>query len=429
MSREEPDISVGPATPPPPGADPVARKAAKVKAAAARQAEAAEILEGAQITPPGRFLVRMGLFLGIVVLVAAVLGRDLIPVVQANPALNGLILGVLLIGILYALRQVLELRPEVEWIRAFRVRDPGLSLDRPPRLLAPMAQMLADRKGEVSLSATSLRTLLDGIDTRLVERREISRYLIGLLVFLGLLGTFWGLLRTVASVGETIQGLGVAGDDYAALFGQLQAGLEGPLSGMGLAFSSSLLGLAGSLVLGFLDLQAGQAQNRFYNDLEEWLSGFTKLSSGLGGAAADGEGSVPAYVAALLENTAESLDQLQRTMGRGDASSQRATQALEQVAGQMSALTDQLRQDRTLIAQMVEQQSEIRGALQTLAEASRAEGGSEQTVAVHARNIDARIAHLADDLRAGRESLVQELRADIKLLARTIANLDTGGGR
>src|SRR6516165_12200051 len=263
-----------------------------------------------------RFLLRMMLFLVMVAALAALLGRPLVNAFMGNPGINGVILGILLAGIVYIFRQVLLLEPEFDWIENFRHLEAGgeeaVAGRRPaPRLLAPMARMLGARQvGRVSLSASSLQTLLDGIGSRLNETRETSRYLIGVLVFLGLLGTFYGLLETVRSVGGVIGALNVGSSDLARAFADLKSGLESPLHGMGTAFSSSLFGLAGSLVLGFLDLQAGQAQNRFYNELEEWLSTYTRLSAGPLSDTADG--SVPAYIQALLEQTADSLENLQR---------------------------------------------------------------------------------------------------------------------
>lgn len=347
------------------------------------------------MSSPQRFLVRMLMFLVIVALVVVLLIEPLIGIFMANPALNGLIIGALVIGIAISIRQVLALRPEVAWINRFRPTDSGLALQDAPRLLAPMAAMMSDRKGKVSLSATSMRTLLDGIETRLVEDREISKYMTGLLVFLGLLGTFWGLLETVSSVGDTIKSLTATSDDFTELFTQLQTGLEAPLSGMGLAFSSSLLGLAGSLVLGFLDLTAGQAQNRFYNDLEEWLSGFTKLSSGGGIAGGDVDGgSVPAYVAALLEQTAESLDKLQRTMAKDEDSRRATDQALNRLSEQLGLLGDRIATQQT-----------------------------DPTVATHLRAIDGNTTKIVEDMERGRDAMIQEMRSEIKLLARTIANV------
>src|SRR6267142_2869810 len=271
-----------------------------------------------------RFLLWMAGFLVAVAVLAMLLGRPLVSAFLGNPGVNGVILVILLCGIVYIFRQVLLLDPEIDWIESFRYREAGDEQgadDRPtPRLLAPMARMLGTRQGSrVSLSASSLQTLLDGIASRLAETREASRYLIGVLIFLGLLGTFYGLLETVRSVGGVLAGLSGGGGDAARALADLKAGWESPLAGMSTAFSSSLFGLAGSLVLGFLDLQAGQAQNRFYNDLEEWLSGWTRLSAG--GPVGDGaDSSAPAFVQALLEQTADGLDKLQRTLGRGEES-------------------------------------------------------------------------------------------------------------
>ena len=374
------------------------------------------------MTPPTRFLMRMLIFMVPVAAVTVILIEPLIKIFSANPALNGLIIAVLFIGIGISVRQVLSLRPEVSWLQTFRPAEAGLAMTNPPRLLAPMAAMLSDRKGRVSLSATSMRTLLDGIETRLVEGREISRYMIGLLIFLGLLGTFWGLLETVSSVGQTIKSLSMSSDDFSDLFNQLQAGLEAPLNGMGLAFSSSLLGLAGSLVLGFLDLQAGQAQNRFYNDLEEWLSGFTKLSTGSGiGFDGDAGGSVPAYVSALLEQTAESLDKLQRTMAREEASRRSMDQAFTRLTDQLSTLGDHMRTDQSVLQQLADNQAELRPALHSICEL--AARGQDPVVSAHLRNIDSYISRMTDDMERNRDMVIQEIRSEIKLLARTIANV------
>jgi len=225
-----------------------------------------------KLSSPRGFLVRMLVFILLVGFLGVILHEQIRRAFMANPGLNGLIFGVLFIGIVLAFRQVIRLFREVRWVNDFRVSDPGLALRDAPVLLAPMASLLGDRLGRASISTLTLRSILDSVGTRLDEARDIGRYLTGLLVFLGLLGTFWGLLETVSSVGSVISGLSVQGD-AAVVFDDLKRGLGEPLSGMGIAFSSSLFGLAGSLILGFLDLQAGQAQNRFYNELEDWLSG------------------------------------------------------------------------------------------------------------------------------------------------------------
>ena len=264
---------------------------------------------------PNHSLFWMLIYLIAVGAIVALLYTPLQTAFLANWVFNSLILAVLAIGVLINLRQVLVLHPEIAWIKHFRTGDIAL-LEEHPRLMKPLARHLhGRRKDRFRLSALSLRTLLDGIRARLDESREISRYVIGLLIFLGLLGTFWGLLDTVGSVGRVISGLDVSGGAVDEVFATLKTGLEAPLAGMGTAFSSSLFGLGGSLVLGFLDLQAGHAQNRFFNDLEEWLSGLTQLidEPEMGGAAArQGPLAGEANTAATATNadTAALIDEL-----------------------------------------------------------------------------------------------------------------------
>src|SRR5262249_32448171 len=239
----------------------------------------------AKLTYPQVFLCRISLFLILAIRLAIILEgqtQQLRTSFMANPGLNALIIGVLIVGIIYSFRQVLRLYPEIRWVNSFRISDPGLSVDTTPVLLAPMATMLRDRTGHLSLATGAMRSLLDSVAARLDEQRETTRYLVGLLVFLGLLGTFWGLLQTVSSVGSTISALDTSGSESTMLFDQLKEGLAAPLKGMGTAFSCSMFGLGGSLILGFLDLQAGHAQSRFYNELEDWLSRIPELQSAEG---------------------------------------------------------------------------------------------------------------------------------------------------
>lgn len=376
------------------------------------------------MTRPRRYLLRMGGFLAVVVAMGVVLAQPLADAFLTNPALNGLILAALLLGILYNFRQVLMLRTEVDWIESFRANGKTMGGGRPPpRLLAPMATMLGERKARLSLSTLSMRSLLDGIASRLDESRDLSRYTIGLLIFLGLLGTFWGLLGTVGSIADVIGGLSVEGADLSSVFVDLKRGLEAPLSGMGTAFSSSLFGLGGSLVLGFLDLQAGQALNRFYNDLEEWLSGVTRLSSGaLGG---EGEQTIPAYVQALLEQTAESLDGVQRALSRGEENRAAVGNHLMALAEQIGTLIDQMRTEQHLMMRLAEGQAELKPILARLAEAADrpAAGSMDDTTRAHIRNLEIYAARISEDMVAGREEIVQQTRSEIRLLARTIAAL------
>jgi len=356
---------------------------------------------------------------------ALLLYLPLIRAFQANAALNGLILATLIFGIIYAFRQVIMLRPEVEWVETFRRSDPGLSVQREPTLLAPMATMLGERTGattggRMSLSAMSMTSMLDSIHSRLDESRDMSRYLIGLLIFLGLLGTFWGLLETVGAVGKTIGSLSVAAGDFGTIFSDLKDGLQSPLNGMSIAFSSSLFGLAGSLVLGFLELQASQAQNRFYNDLEEWLSSYTRLSSG--SSLSEGDQSVPAYVQALLEQTADSLENLQRTISRSEDSRGSAQNTMMALVDKLSILTDQMKAEQGLMVKLAENQMEIRPVLQNLS--NHLEGqefGLDEASRTHLRNLDVYVMRLLEEMNEGRNQTVAELRSEIKLLARTIA--------
>lgn len=374
---------------------------------------------GAQYDPhklssPQVFLLSMLIFLAIAGFVAAILYRQISTAFATNPGLNGLILGVLAVGILLAFNQVIRLFREVRWVNSFRAGQET----RNPVLLAPMKALLS-RSSATALSTSSMRSILDSIATRLDESRDISRYLIGLLVFLGLLGTFWGLLQTIGSIGSTIQSLDPGSGDTNDILNSLKSGLSAPLEGMGTAFSSSLFGLAGSLVLGFLDLQLGKAQNRFYNELEEWLSSFTRLggSSMLG----DGEHSATAYQQALMEQTAESLDKLQRIMSRGEDDRRSNNAIMVALVEQLRELTDKLDTDRDMLHRMVVGQDELRPVLSRLADASG--GGRDEIVRSHLRNIEAYMARLLEDSGNGRAQMTEELRGEIRLVARTIAAL------
>ena len=367
----------------------------------------------------------MGLFLTLVAALAAALGRPLIDAFMGNPAVNGVILGILIAGIIYIFRQVVLLDPEMAWIEGFRNNQTDVEPvigGRAPKLLAPMARMLGAQQGRrVSLSASSLQALLDGISSRLNETRETSRYLIGVLVFLGLLGTFYGLLETVRSVGGVIGALNIGSGDVARAFTDLKNGLQSPLHGMGTAFSASLFGLAGSLVLGFLDLQAGQAQNRFYNELEEWLSTYTRLS---GGALGDGgDGSIPAYIQALLEQTADSLENLQRIVARSEESRIAANATLAALTDRLGTLGEQMTAGQILMIRLAENQLELKPSLTRLADAVENSLGDDDALRGHLRNIEAYLARLSEDVVQGREQSVQDLRGDIRIVARTIAAL------
>ena len=342
------------------------------------------------MTRPTRSLIWIGGFLAAVFVLAGLIAPRLAQAFMANPFFNGVILLVLLAGIAINLRQVLALNRDIDWIEHYRRANPERPATGQPRLLAPMARMLAGRdRGKLTLSPSSMRTVLDGVYLRLEEARDLSRYLIGLAIFLGLLGTFWGLLATIRSVADIISSLGV-GTDAVAMFSALKDHLREPLAGMATSFSTSLFGLASSLVLGFLDLQSGHAQNRFYNEMEEWLSGVTKLSSSAG-PGGEIDSSVPAYVQALLEQTADGLERMQRAIVENERERRNANEQLGELNAQLARLTEFLGRDARERHAAAEVQEELRATLKTLA--GQNQGGG-----------------LNDDLRS-----------EFRLLSRTIA--------
>jgi hypothetical protein len=305
-------------------------------------------LDPFKLSSPRMYLVRMLVFLVLAGLLVFILHRQILVAFFANPGLNAVIIGVLVIGILLAFRQVIRLFREVSWVNSFRLADPGLTVERSPVLLAPMAAILGDRLGRMGMSPQTMRGIMDSIATRLDEARDMSRYLTGLLIFLGLLGTFWGLIDTVSSVGEVIKGLKVGGD-AGAMFDALKEGLAAPLGGMGISFSSSLFGLAGSLILGFLDLQTSQAQNHFYTDLEDWLATTVRdlgveVRPGAAGAPVSGE------IRAAIERLREAM-----LDARSDKS---ATTAMANLADAIQGLVNHMRTEQQMIRDWVDSQSE-----------------------------------------------------------------------
>ena len=313
-----------------------------------------------KLSSPRVFLLSMLIFVIIVGFLAMILYRQLVVAFVTNPGLNGLIIGVLGVGMLLGFMQVIRLMPEVSWVNSFRKGDQELDTSRDPVLLAPMATLLGERRDGMTISTSSMRSILDSIGNRLDESREISRYLIGLLVFLGLLGTFWGLLATIGSIGDTIQSLDPGSGDTNDILDALKSGLKQPLDGMGTAFSSSLFGLAGSLILGFLDLQSGQAQNRFYTELENWLSSVTDVD---GDFSTSGFGGSTDMTAAIKQLSTSVHD-------GGTGSNQRATEAMANLAEGIQGLVKHMRSEQQLLRDWVEsqstQQKDIKKLLQNL---------------------------------------------------------------
>ncbi|WP_417464684.1 flagellar motor protein MotA [Kordiimonas sp.] len=373
---------------------------------------------------PRKFIIRMTLFLAAVVALAVLLKDAMIDAFMANVALNGVIVATLLIGTIFAYRRVFDLSPEVDWIAAFK-RHESASASVTPKLMAPAAALLsAQEEGGMRLSTLSMRSVLDGIVSRLEESREISRYFTGLLIFLGLLGTFWGLLGTIGAIGKTINGLTVDGGDMALMFDELKAGLEAPLAGMGTAFSSSLFGLAGSLILGFMDLQASQAQTRFYNNVEDWLASVTHLSRS---EMSEGMASPNAYMTALMEQTADGIDRLQRTLKSSEDSRSQAQHTMTSIAESLATLADKMDAQSAHMAKGDEASKALAGAIEKLATAHRAPEtpvvapAMDEATKGHIRNLDVGIKRLIDEQERNSDNMIEALRAELKLLSRTIA--------
>ena len=315
------------------------------------------------LEPPRVYLVHMMVFTLVVLILVAILLPSIQRAFMANPGLNGVIIGTLLLGMFHSFRMVWRLFPEIGWVNTFRVSEAGVDPGRQPRLLAPMAMLLRNRQSTV-LSPLSMRSLLDSLASRLDESRDLSRYLVGLLIFLGLLGTFWGLLDTVSSISEAINALDVSSAQSATVFEGLKEGLKGPLNGMGLAFSSSLFGLAGSLILGFLDLKASQAQNRFYTNLEDWLSTITDIAAGDGSR----QSSAPQYLRLDVQSLQRSLDKLGLVMENTKPGKSKTgdTESLEQLAEAVASLVQQMREEQKMVREWARSQQAQQNEIQRL---------------------------------------------------------------
>ena len=338
-------------------------------------------------TDPKRYLFRMVFFLVIVGTIASLLYAPLYTAFMGNPALNSVILATLGLGILYIARQILRLTPERKWLLSIQQTGSLDTPDKRPVLLATVYAMLADSRHDAQLSALSLRSVLDGVAARLDEGREISRYMIGLLVFLGLLGTFWGLLQTIGAVSLVINSLDANSANFQAMMTQLRSGLDAPLSGMATAFSSSLFGLAGSLILGFLDLQLGQAMGRFFNELEDWLSAFARFNdstpaqAGAHGALANG----------MSEEAARALLSLSQSIATGEANRVKIGEQMVQLTNTMATFTEASADDRR--------------------------------IREHLAQVNANLTRLSEDMRADRTHQTEILAAELRGLSHSIAAL------
>ncbi len=309
------------------------------------------------LSGPQIFVWRMLLFVVLIGLLIVIFNQKILELVNfsSSTPLKMLIAGVLIFGVLLTFQQVFRLFPEVRWVNNFRLSDPGLANDHVPVMLAPMAMMLKRRQGQAAISATAMRSLLDSIASRLDESRETTRYLVGLLIFLGLIGTFWGLLITTGSVGDAIRALSTEGKDTAQVFQDLKTSLETPLTGMGTAFSASLLGLAGSLILGFLDIQAGQAQSRFYNELEEWLSTMTELRAEGSGEAPGAQAQLRFALLDMQRSISDLVEKIEQSVIRGGPQN---SDGLLRLSDGIEKLVQQMRAEQKVLREWVDEQSQ-----------------------------------------------------------------------
>ncbi|MFN5998506.1 MAG: biopolymer transporter ExbB [Paracoccaceae bacterium] len=383
---------------------------------------------GAEVTTtfsqPIRAITTMLLVCGLVGAGAWLIHTQIIDILRTNPILNGIIGLVFLIGVLSCFWQVWILAQSVYWIENFVRGTPGTEDDTPPRLLAPLASLLRSRSVRMSISSSSSRSIQESVVQRIDEARDITRYLINLLVFLGLLGTFWGLATTVPAVVETIRSLAPQeGESGLDVFGKLMGGLENQLGGMGTAFSSSLLGLAGSLVLGLLELFAGHGQNRFSRELEEWLSSITRL-----GYAGDGEGSDQNALGLLVDHMAQQMEELQALQTQTENNRFHSEMKIAELVTVMTKLIDRIDAEKgqaALLRRIAEGQEKLVAALQD----GEGGGGSDPESRMRLRSIDVQLLRILEEMAAGRQETLTDLKSDIGQLTSAIRQLGRSAGR
>ncbi len=370
-----------------------------------------------QFSQPVRQITSMLIALGLVGAGAYLGFSTLAGIFRSNPYLNSAILAVFLLGVLTCFRQVVQLVGSVAWIEGFARDTSGLAERAAPSLLAPLATLLRSRGARMQLSATSSRSILDSVGSRIDEDREITRYLSNTLIFLGLLGTFYGLATTVPALVDTIRALTPAGEeDGAAIFSRLQAGLESQLGGMGTAFSSSLLGLAGSLVIGLLELFVTHGQNRFYRELEEWLSSITRV----GVAGEEGAGSEAGAMAQVIDNLAEQMESLQLMFTQSDIARSEIDARLGELTGAVTRLA--ARMEDTAGTEALIRVAEGQERLVTLLSQQGGEGIDAES-RMRLRSIDVQLLRILEEIAAGRQETMAELRTDLAALTRAVRAL------
>lgn len=375
-----------------------------------------------KFSQPIRQIVTMLLASGLVAAGAWLIHDAVLGIIWTNLWLNGFIAGVFALAVLTCFWQVFILVQSVSWIETFARQEPGSADAQAPRLLAPLAQLLRSRGARSNLSSSSTRSILESVATRIDEARDITRYLINLLIFLGLLGTFYGLATTVPAVVDTIRSLTPKeGESGLAVFSKLMAGLESQLGGMGTAFSSSLLGLAGSLVVGLLELFAGHGQSRFYRELEDWLSSITRV--GFAAAETDGEGN--AALAGLIDHLGMQVEVLQTIAAQGDVDRRALEERLDRLTNAISRIGGQ---GETMAAQTAALTRIAEGQEALIVALKGAEGGahSDAESRMRLRSIDVQLLRILEELTAGRAESTADLRADLTALIAAVRHLGRG---
>ena len=388
-----------------------------------------------QFTPPLRQLTLMLVSLALVGSGVALAYPRISGIFLANIWLNGFIALVFVIGVMATFWQISQLFSSVRWIGGFVAQTPGHQITIAPRLLAPLASLLRAHGRSSHISATSARSILESVGTRIEEERDITRYLVNLLIFLGLLGTFYGLATSVPAVVETIRSLAPQeGETALSGFGRLMSGLEAQMSGMGTAFSSSLLGLAGSLVVGILELFASQAQNRFYRELEEWLSSITRLGTALAEGEGEGGASLSA-VAEVLDSLTEQMEAMRRVQERAEESRERLDEALQSLGQAMTRIAQRLNAGDTETGRALERMADGQDrmiALMQRQDDARPETDDEPHIEAETRlrlrSMDIQMVRILEELSAGRQEALADLRSDLAMLTQAVRMLNRQSG-
>jgi hypothetical protein len=372
----------------------------------------------AQFSQPIRQIVSMLIVVGLVAAGAVIALPRVLPVFLANPWLNGFILGVFVFGVLTCFWQVITLINSVRWIKGFATQQEGMEHRKAPQVLAPLATLLGSRGARMQIASSSSRSILDSVATRIDEAREITRYIVNLLIFLGLLGTFYGLATTVPAIVETIRNLSPAeGETGADVFKRLQGGLEAQMGGMGVAFGSSLLGLAGSLVVGLLELFAGHGQNRFYRELEEWLSTITRL----GYSSGDSEGGIEsAALNAVVDHMGEQMEALQLMFTQSDVSRSMVDDKLGTLVDSIERMTERMEATGTATDALIRVAEGQERLIERLSGGLGGGDGMDAESRMRLRSIDVQLLKILEEMSAGRAETMVEIRNDISGLARVL---------